>query len=420
MVVSASLHSCTLLLLTHCFYMDDCWTRFPVCYNPPIDRRTVLLGSFGFALPSAIVSQSTGKSYALLVGVESYDSPDISLLNFAVKDVVSVSSVFSDLLGFSKTRLMTSDSRDKLLKPTNTNVLAALDLFQDEVGPNDTFVFYFSGHGFSRTGSNFLATQNTDPRSIESLKLSSLPLEMLQSKFSKIKCRQKLLIIDACRNDPEKGKGDFDNLLRRDFAKDLTLVAKDSVESGGGVALVFACSEGERAWESEDYGQSVFTHYFIEGLTGKRNSLRVDDVVSYTAEKVSNWARERGKRQTPDLRQEGVLKLAFGSNRPTGVSPKTVEPKVELTSTSTRLELLDVPTGAKVKLDDVVLSGTVYTDEIAEKTKDLEVNISASGYRQYVRKVTLTRGLATTLRVTGLLPSKVPAGNIRFPNKESR
>lgn len=51
-------------------------------------------------------------------------------------------------------------------------------------------------------------------------------------------------------------------------------------------------------------------------------------------------------------------------------------------------------------IDDAVLSGTVYTDEIAERTKEVEVSVSAAGFRPYVGKVTLTRGSARTLRVS--------------------
>jgi formylglycine-generating enzyme required for sulfatase activity len=94
---------------------------------------------------------------------------------------------------------------------------------------------------------------------------------------------------------------------------------------------------------------------------------------------------------------ESVVFLAGGAtNYPTSNN----SPEIKLSATAIRLELVGVPSGAKVLIDDAVLSGTVFTDEIAEKTKEVEVSVSAAGFRPYVGKVMLTRGSASTLRVS--------------------
>ena len=363
-----------------------------------MDRRTILLGSLGLALPSnAGAMQARGKSVALLIGVEEYENTDIASLRYAVKDVTAVGALLEKRLGYASVRVMTSDTRDVRLKPTNINIIKALDAVAAEVSINDTFLLYFSGHGFSKQGQSFLGSVNVDPDSIETLRLSSVPVADLQTKLKKVRAKQVIVIMDACRNDPEAGKGDGDNKLTGDLAKSLGLVARSASESGGGSAMLFACSEGERAFEDKGFEHSVFTHYPLEGLSGKAGTLGVEDVVSYTAGEVAKWAKERGKKQTPDHIRFGTGKLAFGS---VAVAPKPFEPKVELAATSIRLELLGVPTGATIKVDDVPLRGTIFIDEIADKTKDVEVSISATGFRPYVGKVTLTRGSASTLRVS--------------------
>ena len=362
-----------------------------------MDRRSILLGSLGFALPStAGATQTRGKSVALLVGVEEYENPDISRLRYAVKDVTAVGALLQKSLGYTSVRVMTSDTRDVRLRPTNINVIKALDSVTAEVGTNDTFLLYFSGHGFSKQGQSFLGSVNVDPDSFETLRLSSLPVVDLQTKLKKIKARQVIVIMDACRNDPEAGKGGGDNKLTGDLAKSLGLVARSASESSGGSAILFACSEGERAFEDTGFEHSVFTHFLLEGLSGKAGSLGVENVVSYTAGEVAKWAKDHGKKQTPDHIKFGTGKLAFGDVE---LAPKSVEPKVELAPTAIRLELLGVPSGAKVKVDDVSLTGTIYADEIADRTKEVEVSVGASGFRPWVRKVTLTRGSSSTLRV---------------------
>ena len=363
-----------------------------------MDRRTILLGSLGLALPSnAVVMQARSKSVALLIGVEEYENPDIASLRYAVKDVTAVGALLEKRLGYASVRVMTSDTRDVRLKPTNINIIKALDAVAAEVSINDTFLLYFSGHGFSKQGQSFLGSVNVDPDSIETLRLSSVPVADLQTKLKKVRAKQVIVIMDACRNDPEAGKGDGDNKLTGDLAKSLGLVARSASESGGGSAMLFACSEGERAFEDKGFEHSVFTHYLLEGLSGKAGTFGVEDVVSYTAGEVAKWAKERGKKQTPDHIRFGTGKLAFAAVE---LPSKPVEPKVELAATSIRLELLGLPRDAIVKVDDVPIKGTIYTNEIADKTKEFEVSISANGFRPYVGKVTLSRGSASTLRVT--------------------
>jgi formylglycine-generating enzyme required for sulfatase activity len=340
-----------------------------------------------------------GKSVALLIGVEEYENPDISRLRYAVKDVTAVGQLLEKSLGYQTVRVLTSGTADARLKPTNVNVFKALDSLAAEIGQDDTFLLYFSGHGFSKDGQGFLGSINVDPLSIETLQVSSVPVATLQNKLKRIKARQIILIMDACRNDPEAGKGDGDNKLTVDFAKSLGVVAKAASETGGGSAVLFACSEGERAFEEPRFEHSVFTHFLLQGLNGKAASLSLDDVTAYTAGEVAKWAQERGKKQSPDAIKFGTGKLTFKTLTALR-APEVVIPVVTLAPTAIRLELQDIPTGAKVTVDDRVLQGTVYMDEIAEKTKDVEVSISAAGYRPYVSKVTLVRGTVSNLRVT--------------------
>src|SRR5579871_3955528 len=106
-------------------------------------------------LGSCASAHADGKKWALLIGVEEYDSPDVSRLNFAVKDVKAIADHLLRL-GFPQAnlRVMTSDikSNNDINRPINTGVLKALDYFAGEVGPEDTFLLYFTGHGFSKDG----------------------------------------------------------------------------------------------------------------------------------------------------------------------------------------------------------------------------------------------------------------------------
>ncbi|MDH7569551.1 MAG: caspase family protein, partial [Armatimonadota bacterium] len=89
-----------------------------------------------------------GTQWALLIGVEKYENPMISPLRFAVSDVKALGEALVEV-GFPKEKVlvMTSDlPRESPLYPTNMNVMQVLSDLAKKVQPEDTFLFFFSGH----------------------------------------------------------------------------------------------------------------------------------------------------------------------------------------------------------------------------------------------------------------------------------
>jgi uncharacterized caspase-like protein len=270
-------------------------------------------------LTLAFSAHAQGKKWALLIGIEEYDRAEISHLDFAVKDVNAIARALQQNLGYEAAhiRTMTSaikDSNDSN-RPTNDNVIGTLERLAKSVGPEDTFLFYFTGHGFTRDGQNFLASVNANPLSVNTLKRSAIPLADLQDTMKGFRAKQILFVIDACRNDPEKGKGEGDNKLTDDFSKSLTLAARSGQAGSSGV--LFACSEGERAFEDPSKGQSVFTYYLMQALQGKaggKGPLALADVMTYVRKQVGAWAEEHGKKQTPELLPKEADQLVLADN----------------------------------------------------------------------------------------------------------
>jgi formylglycine-generating enzyme required for sulfatase activity len=69
-----------------------------------------------------------------------------------------------------------------------------------------------------------------------------------------------------------------------------------------------------------------------------------------------------------------------------------IEKESGIQSTSIRLELTGVPAGAKVTLDGTQLRGNVFTDDIVDKAKTIEVAVVANGFKPYVHNVVIPRG----------------------------
>jgi len=136
--------------------------------------------------------------------------------------------------------------------------------------------------------------------------MSAVPLGRVSKILSSVKAQQLLTVVDACRNNPETGRSDADNVLTDDFSKGFKI--RRSSSNGGQPsvsATLYACNVGERAYEWTEKGHGVFSYYF-------------------TQSNVVEWAETyRNKKQTPWLSLQGGAKLvlAEGVDKVEGIAP---------------------------------------------------------------------------------------------------
>jgi len=346
--------------------------------------------------------QLPGTKWALLVGIDEYEH-DITPLRFAVTDVKAVAAALVESLAFpmENVLVMTSDVKSGLNRPDNANVIQRLDFLARRVGKNDTFLFYFSGHGFQReNGRHFLGTVNARLSSIELLQITSLSMELLREKMSKVQAQRIVFMIDACRTDPEQGKSDKDNPLTDDFTRSLQVVARAGGAGVAGTAVFYACSKGERSYEWPEKQHGVFTYYLLEGLRGKaadaNGELSITGLGKFVQKQVLDWSDQHQKEQRPFLVQEGAADIVLG----TSVTPGggiVVDTKAHLLVRTT-------PPGARVFVDqkevqNLVTPMTLRWDLGRNRTAEVELACELPGYLQAVRLMTLERGRTLTLDV---------------------
>lgn len=260
----------------------------------------------------AVPGRADAKHWALVVGIDKYDDPQVSALNGAVNDAKNLEQTLSDVLGIAKDSvfLFVSDDTSKTRRPTKGNIIRGLRYVAKEATAEDTFIMFFAGHGISHGKTSYLLTYYSQTGALVD---TALPVPRLLELLGEIKVSKKLIMLDTCRNDPESGRGDVDNRLDEAFARGLDVRTRQS--AGGrqsSVAVLFSSSLNERAYEIPGKNRGFFSHYIEKGLGGEAvdmtGAITISSLVSYLQEHVPKAVRKGvgpDASQVPHVRFEG-------------------------------------------------------------------------------------------------------------------
>ena len=250
-------------------------------------------------LLAAAVTADEPRKIALLVGVSDYQSRQVDDLQFAENDIRVVGSQLK-LMGFKVTSLSgKAATRKKTIATIDSFMAQAAELESDDI----VFVM-FSGHGQqirvreNLAGGNrvtevpyfcpvdslvfdeskFATRGKTETQVGEELNFVSLN-RVLRGLDENSNSLNNLLVVDACRNNPSKGKS--------------AGVSGTSATVPRGVNILFAAGSGQKSWESadKDIPHGVFTHFLIKGLQGdaknQRDQVTWSRLASYLQDEVS-------------------------------------------------------------------------------------------------------------------------------------
>jgi len=249
-----------------------------------------------------------GNKLALLVGINSYEDPLVSSLNFSVNDVEGFYEILVDpergKCNKDNIKLL-SDKTDE--KPSRSKVISELKRICRRAEPGDIILFYFSGHGYEKDGKPYLLCSDTYLNAVEE---TAIPVEMIRKTMEESNARVKIIILDACHSGAIKGIKDSGKMTEQLF--------KAFFPPPQGFAVLSSCKLGEYSYEWWEKEHSVFSYYLLEGLRGSADKDRdgivtLIDVYQFTRENVSKWAFQNGKEQTPTMeaRISGDIPLTF-------------------------------------------------------------------------------------------------------------
>lgn len=182
------------------------------------------------------------KGIALVVGINNYDNA--TKLNNALFDANSIATSLEKLSFYTlKYNDINIDMFDK-----------AINEFVEQLNNFDVGVFYFAGHGVEIGGVNYLLSQNTPCDSFEEVMRYSMKMQDIVDKMNQTSCKTKILIIDACRNNPFRGGRGFGTTnLAPIFAPQGTIIA-------------YSTSPGEMALDGGIGKNSIYTGALLEHI----------------------------------------------------------------------------------------------------------------------------------------------------------
>ena len=235
------------------------------------------------------------KRWGLIIGINTYDDPNINSLRYASADASAIYEVLThpQTGGFKKEQLhlLTSHSNTP---PTRNNILESLALLNRRIQAGDTVVFHFSGHGLTQNGINYLLPADTR---VNIPTETAIPLSKIYAAIQN--ARQQIIFLDACHSGQRQDKGATSGTMSYAFAEAVFS------EAEGRVTLA-SCNINESSFEDDRLGHGVFTYYLVEALRGKADTLADKRVTAseanrYVVEKVKAWAFANRKQQNPRI-----------------------------------------------------------------------------------------------------------------------
>jgi TPR repeat protein/uncharacterized caspase-like protein len=253
-----------------------------------------------------------GEKYALLIGVRRYDENELRPLQFAEADVVQLAQVLRDA-GYRPENVtlltQTRGAENHRFLPLAANIRKELRLLLKNRTRADSVIVAFAGHGVEFRGS---ADHYFCPMDAAlSDKQTLISLNEVYKELERCRAGVKLLLADACRNDPVADHS-------RRVTADLTSVSRpQTAPPPGGVAALFSCSAGELAFEHDELKHGVFFHFLIQGLRGEADldgdrTVSLPELDLYVRKRVSDFVRGKyGREQNPNLvgNTRGVVPL---------------------------------------------------------------------------------------------------------------
>lgn len=145
------------------------------------------------------------------------------------------------------------------------------------INDEDTFVFYFSGHGAKKSAVNYLVFSD-----------NFISVEEILELIDDIKCKNKLVLIDSCHSGNKN--------ISLEPSIDITSTVDDFV--GHGCAIMVSCDFDEVSGFDSYFQLSLYTRILYDAFTSpfliKQGKKSLEDIKNYV-DRLANIANQSTK-----------------------------------------------------------------------------------------------------------------------------
>ena len=195
------------------------------------------------------------KKIAILIAVEQYLNPAIGDVAYARNDAEEFSRAL-ELHGF--------DNADQLIlidsQATKGVIESKVQRAISRLEHDDILYLYYAGHGFSKSGQNFITCHDTQDSDWEG---TSVALEPLFRALRSSDCEKVALFLDCCESgiDATAGmRGIYDNLKEYEL--------EDFLDNASHCICFAACRSDESSFSSDTLKHGIWTYHLIEAFKG--------------------------------------------------------------------------------------------------------------------------------------------------------
>jgi formylglycine-generating enzyme required for sulfatase activity len=215
-------------------------------------RTTVLfllLAGLCFGQDRRVEPVSVARKQALIIGNSKYARAP---LKNPANDAVTMEAALKKL-GFEVTTLRDLDLR---------HMKSAIDEFTAGLSNGSLGLFYFSGHGVQVNSVNYLLPVDFAASSQADVEYEAYPATRVQEKMEESGARLRVMVLDACRNNPFK--------FKRDAAGGLAQMPVNAE----GTLIAFATGDNNTADDNAAEGNGLYTKYLVPALLTPGLQLR--------------------------------------------------------------------------------------------------------------------------------------------------
>jgi tetratricopeptide (TPR) repeat protein len=231
----------------------------------------------------------SAKRWALVIGVDKYQDPQISPLKGSDNDARLIADALVRYAGFPRDQvILLSTDQPTERQPTRVNILRRLSNLSTAVPKDGLLLVSFAGHGMERSGQAFLLPSDAQiSDQISFLEETAISMNRVKERIKETGVGQVVVLLDACRNDPG-GRADAINPLTNAYTNAFNFDVRNREVQA--FATVYATGIGQRAYEYTEKKQGYFSWAVVEGLKGgaanDKGEVTLSQLVKYVQDTV--------------------------------------------------------------------------------------------------------------------------------------